>query len=136
VSQSLGGVVALLVAQRRPSLVTHLVLTATSGGVRTDDLGVTDWRPSFFAAYPEIPRWLAEDARDLSAFAQTLTIPTLLLWGDDDPISPIGIGERLRSLIRGSELHVFEGGQHDLGFKHADVVAPLIARHLRGGRRP
>ncbi|MFN7917020.1 MAG: alpha/beta fold hydrolase [Vicinamibacterales bacterium] len=135
VAQSLGGVVALLVAERRPQFITHLVLTATSGGVRTDDLGVSDWRPAFFEAYPGIPRWLAEDARDLSAFAQTLTIPTLLLWGDDDPISPIVIGERLRSLIPNSDLQVLEGGQHDLGMRHADLVAPLIAQHVRGARR-
>lgn len=135
VAQSLGGVVALLVAQRRPSLVTHLVLTATSGGVRTDDLGVTDWRPAFFEAYPEIPRWLAEDACDLSAFAQTLSIPTLLLWGDDDPISPVVIGERLRSLIPGADMHVLGGGQHDLGMRHADLVAPLVERHIRGTLR-
>lgn len=136
VAQSLGGVVALMVAQRRPSLVTHLVLTATSGGVRTDDLGVTDWRAAFFTAYPEIPRWLAEDARDLSALAQTLTIPTLLLWGDDDPISPVVIGERLQSLIPHADLQVLEGGQHDLALRHADLVAPLIEQHLRGARLP
>lgn len=135
VAQSLGGVVAMLVAERRPALVTHLVLTATSGGVRTDDLGVTDWRPAFFEAYPTIPRWLAEDVRDLSAFAQTLTIPTLLLWGDDDPISPLAIGERLQSLIPNADLQVLEGGQHDLGMRHAELVAPLIAQFIGAAAR-
>ena len=135
VAQSLGGVVAMLAVRRRPSLVTHLVLTATSGGVRTDDLGVTDWRPAFFEAYPNIPRWLAEDARDLSSFAQALTIPTLLLWGDDDPISPISIGERLQSLIPHADLQVLEGGQHDLGLRHAELVAPLIAQFIGGAAR-
>ncbi|MGE3956126.1 MAG: alpha/beta fold hydrolase [Vicinamibacterales bacterium] len=132
IAQSLGGVVALLAAARQPSLVTHLVLTATSGGVRTDDLGVTDWRPAFFEAYPAIPRWLAEDARDRSDVARALSMPVLLLWGDQDPISPVGIGQRLESLIPGSELHVLAGGEHDLAVRHADDVALMIRAHLTG----
>lgn len=132
VAQSLGGVVAMLVALRKPSLVTHLVLATTSGGVNTEALGVADWKPAFFDAYPQIPRWLGADARDLSAEIRTITIPTLLLWGDADPISPLVIGERLHTLLPNSALHVVEGGEHDLGLRYADDVAALIRAHVGG----
>jgi len=86
VAQSLGGIVAVLAASRQPDLVTHLVLVATSGGVRTDDLGVVDWQSAFFDAYPHVPRWMGE-ARDLADILAQLKMPALLLWGGADPIS-------------------------------------------------
>jgi len=135
VAQSLGGVVTMLVALRKPTMVTHVVLATTSGGVNTTELGVVDWKPAFFEAYPEIPRWLGADARDLSAEIRTLAVPTLLLWGDADPISPLVIGERLHALLPNSELHVVDGGEHDLGLRFAKDVAALVAAFVRGDSR-
>ncbi len=39
VAQSMGGIVAVLAALERPELITHLVLTVTSGGVDMSALG-------------------------------------------------------------------------------------------------
>lgn len=130
VAQSLGGIVAVLAASKRTELVTHLVLVATSGGVRTDDLGVIDWQTAFFEAYPHVPRWVGE-ARDLADTLAELTMPALLLWGDADPIAPLAIGERLLSLLPSARLEVMAGGEHDLAVRHAEVVAAMITRHLR-----
>ena len=135
VAQSLGGVVAMMVALRKPNLVSHLILATTSGGVNTGELGVADWKPAFFEAYPQIPRWLGEQAPDLAAQIPTLTMPALLLWGDADPISPVVIGERLHTLLPNSELHVVPGGEHDLGLRYANDVAALI-RTLVGAGEP
>jgi len=129
VAQSLGGVVAVLAASRCTSLVTHLVLIATSGGVPIGELGVADWHTPFFEAYPHVPRWVAEP-HDLSEQLRQLTMPALLLWGDADPISPVGIGERLLSLLPSAELEVMAGGEHDLAMRHAGTVAAVIRRHL------
>ncbi len=130
VAQSLGGIVAVLAASRRPELVTHLVLVATSGGVRTDDLGVFDWLNPFFEAYPHVPRWVGAPL-DLSGQLRQLTMPALLLWGDADPISPLSIGERLLTLLPSSRLEVMAGGEHDLAVRHAEAVAEAISSHLR-----
>ena len=59
-----------------------------------------------------------------------MTQPVLLLWGDDDPISPVSVGEYLRGLLPNACLHVVQGGKHDLVQARADEVAPLIERHL------
>lgn len=57
-------------------------------------------------------------------------LPTLLLWGDADPISPVKVGQRLAALLPRAELHVCPGGGHDVGYAFAGAIAPLIDRHL------
>jgi pimeloyl-ACP methyl ester carboxylesterase len=129
-AQSMGGVIALRAALERPSLVRHLVLSVTSGGIDVAALGGIDWRPTFRARNPTLPRWFEEERSDLSARLREVKAPALLLWGDADPISPIAVGQRLARLLPDAELVVFEGGTHDLVFERADEVVPHIERHL------
>lgn len=130
VAQSMGGVIAMRAALARPDLVTHLVLTATSGGIDVAGLGGEDWRPAFHAANPLLPRWFSTGQEDLSPQLHRVAMPTLLLWGDADPISPVSVGRRLASLLPRAQLHVIAGGDHDLAEMHAEAVAPLIEAHL------
>lgn len=130
IAQSMGGVVAILAALQKPALVTHLVLTATSGGMDLAALGAEDWRPAIRASHPDLPDWFASYQEDLAPRLSTLCIPTLLLWGDADPISPVKVGQRLASLLPQSELHIFPGADHYLGDTFAREVATLIDRHL------
>jgi pimeloyl-ACP methyl ester carboxylesterase len=131
IAQSMGGVIAIQAALKRPDLVTHLVLTVTSGGVNMSDLHAEDWRPAFIEANPTIPRWFAEYKDDISCAVGSVLAPALLLWGDADPISPVVVGLRLKELLPASNLHVFPGGKHDLANKLALSVAPLIDEHLK-----
>ena len=133
VAQSMGGVVAVGAALRRPGLVTHLVLTATSGGVDVSRLGGEDWRPAFAHANPGLPRWFLDDRTDFTRDLSALRLPVLLLWGDADPISPVAVGRHLASLLPDARLHVLPGAGHDLGHARAAEVVPLIAAHLGDG---
>jgi len=130
VAQSMGGAIAIRVALERPELITHLVLAATSGGFNVAALGGQDWRPSFHESNPQLPRWFSTYQEDLSAKLPTILIPTLLLWGDSDPISPACVGERLASLLSWARLHIVEGGEHNLAETHAFSLAPLIDEFL------
>lgn len=130
IAQSMGGVIAVKAAMRRPQLVTHLVLAATSGGIDVSGLRTEDWRPAFFASHPHAPRWFAEWQGNLGREFEQLQMPVLLLWGDADPISPVAMGRRLAELLPCSRMHVLPGGAHDLANTHADRVAPLIELHL------
>lgn len=134
IAQSMGGAIAVRAALEKPDLVTHLVLAVTSGGVDVASLGGEDWRAAFHEENPLLPRWFSTYQEDLSALLPTLRIPTLLLWGDTDPISPVAVGQRLASLLPCAELHVIAGGEHDLAATHADTVASLIDAHLSKGR--
>tara|TARA_B110001454_G_scaffold187455_1_gene184841 strand:+ start:93 stop:773 length:681 start_codon:yes stop_codon:yes gene_type:complete len=130
IAQSMGGVIAMKAALKRPEVVTHLVLSVTSGGVPMDDLGAQDWRADYFAANPDAPRWFGREREDLSGQMSGLNIPTLLLWGDRDPISPLAVGQRLHALLKPSRLHVVAGGEHDLAKRHTATLAPLVRDHL------
>ena len=135
IAQSMGGALALHAvlaagaAARAP--ITHLVLTATSGGLNVAALGGMDWRPELERSQPALPRWFSQEYRDVSALLPDVRIPSLLLWGDADPISPVAVGERLAQLLPLSKLHVLPGADHDLGMTRAHEVAPLIDAHLR-----
>ena len=130
-AQSMGGVVALRVALRNPGKVRRLVLTATSGGVDVADLTCFDWRANYRREYPNAAAWITQERIDLTAQIPTVACPTLLLWGDADPISPLAVAERLLALLPDARLHIAKGGEHDLSVRHADELAPLVAAHLR-----
>jgi pimeloyl-ACP methyl ester carboxylesterase len=133
IAQSMGAVIALRAALQKPDLVTHLILSVTSGGIDISDLGAQDWRPDFHAANPTFPRWFADHDQNLTPLQlNDIRIPVLLLWGDADPVSPVAVGQRLASMLPRSALHVISGGNHDLGHACADIVAPLIQRFLTG----
>lgn len=130
IAQSMGGVIALRAALRRPELVSHLVLAATSGGISNLGAQIEDWRPEFRRNYPSLPQWFADSRDDLSAEIPTLGMPTLLLWGERDAISPVAVGARLAAILPCARLTVVSGGDHDMAFALAGELAPLIDAHL------
>lgn len=130
IAQSMGGVLALQAALARPRWVTHLVLATTSGGLPMTELGAADWRAGFPTSLSHLPDWFATETSDLSEHLQEVAAPTLLLWGDADPFSPVAAGERLAMLLPDARLHVINGGDHDLGRDHTGRLAPLVDAHL------
>ena len=130
VAQSMGGVLAARLAIEQPARVRRLVLTATSGGIDVQRLGAVDWRVGRAAWQNGAPDWFADDRTDLTEQLGKVQAPTLLVFGDDDPISPVAVGEFLRDRIAGARLEVLRGGTHDLAMERSDEVAALIAAHL------
>lgn len=131
VAQSMGGVLAILSILECRARVTHLVLAATSGGVPVRRLGGSEWQEEFKRNNPAAPDWITSSTPDLSEKIRSITIPTLLLWGDSDPISPVAVGENLLRLLPQSVLQTVPGGDHGLVNVFPEVVAPLIEQHLR-----
>jgi pimeloyl-ACP methyl ester carboxylesterase len=130
VAQSMGGIVAVRVALTNPDKVRRLVLVATSGGIDVARLGASEWRTDYKAAHPTAAPWITEDRPDHTNEIPSITAPTLLLWGDSDPISPITVGEHLASLLPNANLRVIAGGTHSLATDHAQEVAGHIVEHL------
>ncbi|MCG9063928.1 alpha/beta hydrolase [Laribacter hongkongensis] len=129
-AQSMGGILAIRLAMQFPSLITHLVLSVTSGGIDMRQFDAADWRSDFGTENPQLPSWFLHDNSNLQPDLATLRQPTLLLWGDADPISPVAVGEYLRQQIPNAVLHIVAGGQHDLALVHAASLAPLVDHHL------
>lgn len=130
VAQSMGGLVAIKAVLAAPTKVKRLVLAVTSAGVNVDDLGGSDWRADYYGAYPHAAGWIGNSREDLSPQLAGIDVPTLLIWGDSDAISPVAVGERLQLLLPNARLQIIKGGDHDLAQTHADLVAKVIERHL------
>lgn len=58
-------------------------------------------------------------------------VPVAIVWGDQDPILPLGHGRRAHAMIPGSRLEIFEGSGHWPHIDHperlADIIHELIA---------
>ncbi|MCW5601972.1 alpha/beta hydrolase [Nitrosomonas sp.] len=132
IAQSMGGVIAVQAIVEKSELVTHLVLTATSGGMDLESFGAHNWRPLIHATNPSFPRWFSDYDEDLTPQFHSIRASTLLLWGDADPISPVSVGQRLAALIPNAKLHIVSGGDHHFAKTHAQEIAPLIDAHLAG----
>jgi pimeloyl-ACP methyl ester carboxylesterase len=130
VAQSMGGVVAVGLALTHPEKIRRLVLVATSGGLDVGELGGGDWRAEYTAEFPDAARWVTEQHVDYSSQLASITVPTCLIWGDADPISPIAVGRALETALPNSVLHIVADGTHMLAHDQPDVTAALIIDHL------
>jgi pimeloyl-ACP methyl ester carboxylesterase len=130
VAQSMGGVIAARIALAHPHLVRRLVLTVTSGGVEMAAFGASDWRAAYRETFPNAAEWIYEPRTAAALPIERITAPTLLIWGDSDPISPVAVGRHLKQRIPVARLHIVAGGNHDVAKTHAETVAALVAGHL------
>ena len=76
------------------------------------------------AAESEPPAWPLPDA--LSA----ITAPTLILWGEDDLLTPLDEGQQLSAAINGSQLVVVPGTGHRPHLEDPAAVATFISEFL------
>ncbi len=130
VAQSMGGIIASRLAIERPRSVRRLVLTVTSGGVDMVGLGAGEWRDDYRRSFPQAAAWITEPRAGAALPVERIAAPTLLIWGDSDPISPVAVGRHLAECVPDSRLEVVAGGDHDVAQTHADIVAGLVAGHL------
>ena len=130
IGQSMGGLVAIRAALRHTYRIRRLVLTGTSGGLDIAGLGGADWRDAYRASYPAAAPWITQVREDHTPDIPRITTRTLLLWGDQDDISPPAVGERLLSLLPNARLDIIKGGDHAFPNAMPVETATAIARHL------
>lgn len=63
---------------------------------------------------------------DLSADAQQVSVPTLLVWGSEDRSTPLSDGVKLSMLIPNARLETISGASHFVHQEHPQKVAHLI----------
>lgn len=130
VAQSMGGLVALRLALAYPNKLRRLVLVATSGGIDLKQHNAADWRDEYRGEFPDAAPWVTSPVADGAQDVSRINLSTCLIWGDNDPISPVAVGEALGRALPRSHLHVISGGTHMLAREHPDEVAKLIVEHL------
>ncbi|WP_447506639.1 alpha/beta fold hydrolase [Acinetobacter oleivorans] len=130
IAQSMGGIFAVTAALQKPQLVKGLVLIATSGGINLERFNVQDWREAYRQAFLKYPDWFVTTNANYEEFLSDINIETLLIWGDNDPVSPVQVGQYLNQKFENSTLYVVKGGDHQLAEKHADEVSVQIKTYL------
>lgn len=107
-----------------PRWVPEMFTDRASGDLRQAlSAIVADFHPAGFRL---MARSLADT--DTRAILPTIGAPTLLLWGDDDRRSPLGIGEQLRDAIPGAELAVIANAGHLSNMEQPDVFNAHVRR--------
>ena len=146
-----GGVVAMLVALRRPDLVDRLVLIGTNfhfEGIHDLDLGGD--APELFEDYAQLSPDGAEHFpiveqkfRDMVTTEPTLTTedlarlrrPTLVLVGDDDLVR-LDHTVALYEALPAGRLCVVPGASHAVLIEDSQLVAAIIEDFLLGSEPP
>ena len=86
------------------------------------------------SVYPDgLPRQLAAiiDDGDRRERLARITVPTLVMHGEDDPLVKVEAGEDTAMAIPGARLVTIPGWGHDLPVELADRLADEIAAHAR-----
>jgi pimeloyl-ACP methyl ester carboxylesterase len=86
-------------------------------------------------AVPAFFRWArALDGlglRELEPRMRGWDLPTLILWGEEDPFHPPAIGERLNDAIASSALGLVPDTGHFLPEEVPETIFPIISEYLR-----
>lgn len=64
----------------------------------------------------------------------TIKVPTLILWGEKDTISPLSLGEQLKSRIEGSRMVVLPGASHPCYLDRPDEFHQALLEFLESIR--
>lgn len=69
---------------------------------------------------------------DLTESLKDIKIPVLLLWGDQDSLTPLYMGEQMNNEVPNSELKIYKGKKHGLHLTnpaklHKDIISHINA---------
>jgi pimeloyl-ACP methyl ester carboxylesterase len=130
IGHSMGGQIAIRLAAEHPELVRSLILVDAAGmPFHLDPRPHIRPLPKPPYGGPRILRLLVPDflragptsvavastrvvLGDMRAMMRALRVPTLLVWGENDPLVPLPYGEAMREEIEGSRLVVIPRAAH------------------------
>lgn len=90
------------------------------------------FRNSDLARYPHLEPNFRNIVTDdsIQEFVSRIHVPTYIIWGQDDTITPVAWAEELHSKISKSQLTIVAGAKHGLPLRAPEVVAEHIMNFL------
>lgn len=67
---------------------------------------------------------------DIALKIDRISVPTIIIWGQDDKITPVSDGKILSEKIVNSKLHIIDDARHSPQFTHPKEVVRIIAGQL------
>ena len=67
---------------------------------------------------------------DKSLSLNKVTVPTLIIWGENDQTTPLSDGKLMNKLIKNSKLNIVDNAKHSPMFTHTSDVAEIIIKNL------
>ena len=67
---------------------------------------------------------------DLRRQLYKITTPTLIIWGEEDKITPLSDGKIIHALIKKSRLSVIKDGNHSPHFKYPEIVSQKVSQAI------
>jgi len=71
-------------------------------------------------------------SEDLKYYCSKIDIPTLIIWGKKDKITPLKDGLLIHKLIPNSEIVIMDEARHVPNLSHPKKLAQIIKENLRG----
>ena len=68
--------------------------------------------------------------KDLTPLMRKIKIPTLILWGENDTITPLSDGKLMTNLIKGAKLFVVRGAKHAPFYTHPRQTLKILLNNL------
>ena len=113
----------------RPATVGDAETTLREG-VRIAELVSEEVIAGYLRDAPAGERVVTGIPPDAAALSR-LTVPTLVLWGEDDPYLPVELAERLGEALPMAAVALLPGCGHFLTLEAPETVSPLIFQYLR-----
>ena len=115
---SMGSYITLKTAEKYPNLFSKIVLIGTRGGRTSSGMELTD----------EVARAL--DSFDNLTNAPDVSVPALVLTGENDAINPPAEGEKVADALPNAKFEVIPGAEHMAYVQEPDLVLTLIDEFL------
>ena len=59
-----------------------------------------------------------------------ISVPTIIIWGQDDRVTPVSDGKILNVKIKNSRLFLIKGARHSPQFTHSEQLTEIILKNL------
>ena len=68
---------------------------------------------------------------DFRNVLHTLHLPTTIIWGGNDQITPLSDGEFFAKEVPNASLHIISGGRHSPMFTHPEEVSNIVSENIQ-----
>lgn len=68
--------------------------------------------------------------RDISENFKEINIPTIIIWGEDDTITPLSDGKKMHAMIKDSKFFIIKNAKHSPQFTNVEEVGDIVLKSI------